>query len=546
MHRILVVDDEQGVRDLLSYELPSEGYQVAIAANGEEALETLRTAKFDLVICDISMPKMGGLEVLKAVKQIDPDIEVIMITAYGTIEVAVESIKEGAYDFIQKPFNLDEIFAVVDKALQKKELKEIVAVYEASKAIFASIKLDPLLSIIVEYVLKILKADDASIMLMEDGGRLKVAASLGVQEDRCQQVRLALGEQVVGKVGQCKEPILISDSLENDSRFSDITALGDIKFALIHPLIIEGELLGILNANRTVHQEPFTSSDKRAATILASQIAQALYNAKLYRRLENKIQELDLAYQELKETQQQLIQAEKLAGIGELASGIAHELNNPLTGILGFARLFLQGDHLSPEQREDMEDILQLSQRCAHIIQDLLTFSRKTELKKEPTDLMPLLQTALKLAKYETSNLGLEPVLEYPDPLPFVFGDSNQLVQVFLNMIMNAVQAMKNNESGRLLIRPRHEGDQIKISFKDNGCGIPMNIQCKIFDPFFTTKPVGKGTGLGLSISYGIIQEHGGTIQVKSRQGVGTTFTIGLPVCTSDSDESPRDTQHGQ
>ena len=528
----------------LSYELPSEGYQVAIAANGEEALETLRTAKFDLVICDISMPKIGGLEVLKAVKQIDPDIEVIMITAYGTIEVAVESIKEGAYDFIQKPFNLDEIFALVDKALQKKELKEIVAVYEASKAIFASIKLDPLLSIIVEYVLNILKADDASIMLMEDSGRLKVAASLGVQEDRCQQVRLALGEQVVGKVGQCKEPILISDSLENDSRFSDITALGDIKFALIHPFIIEGELLGILNANRTVHQEPFTSSDKRAATILASQIAQALYNAKLYRRLENKIQELDLAYQELKETQQQLIQAEKLAGIGELASGIAHELNNPLTGILGFARLFLQGDHLSPEQREDMEDILQLSQRCAHIIQDLLTFSRKTELKKEPTDLMPLLQTALKLAKYETSNLGLEPVLEYPDPLPSVFGDSNQLVQIFLNMIMNAVQAMKNNESGRLLIRPCHEGDQIKISFKDHGCGIPMNIQRKIFNPFFTTKPVGKGTGLGLSISYGIIQEHGGTIQVESRQGVGTTFTIGLPVCTSDSDESPRDTQH--
>lgn len=143
--RLLVIDDEAGFRALLTHELGKKGYEVATANNGEEALQKVRQGKFDLAISDVKMPKLGGLEFLEAIKKENPNIEVIMATGFGTIETAVNAMKKGAYDFVQKPFNLPEIFVLVEKALEKRELKAILGVYEASKAIFASIKLDKLL-----------------------------------------------------------------------------------------------------------------------------------------------------------------------------------------------------------------------------------------------------------------------------------------------------------------------------------------------------------------------------------------------------------------
>lgn len=521
--KILVVDDELGIRDLLSSELRAHDFYVATASNGVEAVDRVKKEKFNLVISDVMMPRMDGLDMLDAVKKIDPDIEVIMSTGYGTIETAVAAMKRGAYDFVQKPFNLDEILALVGKALEKNDLKAMLGVYESSKAIFSSIKLDALLPIMARLSAQILKADDACIMLMAPEGELVMAAAVGLEEGERQAARLALGERVAGKVAKSKEPVLIEGPLEKDPRFSNLPSLRDIRSSVVFPLLVGEETLGVLCLNRTVREEPFTAAELRHATIFGSQIAQALYNAKLYRELEMKIQQIQ-------EMQAHLVQSEKLAAIGQLAAGVAHEINNPLTGIMGFTEMVLQSPGLSLEQREDLESVLHQSRRCRKIVQNLLQFGRRRKPQEELIALDKILEPTLELVRCDlrAANIAIE--VAVAEDLPLIYGDSSQLEQVFLNLIVNARQALAGRESAFLKIQIFRKGAKIIFVFEDNGPGIAANILAQVFDPFFTTKPIGKGTGLGLSVSYGIIEQHQGTIRVESAVGVGTTFIIELPI----------------
>ncbi len=226
----------------------------------------------------------------------------------------------------------------------------------------------------------------------------------------------------------------------------------------------------------------------------------------------------------------QLIQSEKLAGIGQLAAGVAHELNNPLSGVMGFAQLLLDDPALTPQQRKDVETICGQSQRCRVIIQNLLQFSRRKEPLSEPVDLAPLIKATVDLVNYDFSTSGIELLQHVPTSLPMVFADPNQLQQVFLNLITNARQAFEGRKQGKLTIEGEEQKGRVLLHFIDDGPGIPAAILGKIFDPFFTTKPPGKGTGLGLSICYGIVQQHHGDLRVKSQPGAGTTFTLELPI----------------
>ncbi|MFC1521522.1 sensor histidine kinase [Elusimicrobiota bacterium] len=249
------------------------------------------------------------------------------------------------------------------------------------------------------------------------------------------------------------------------------------------------------------------------------------------KQLENKIEELKKANIRLEETQSQLIQSEKLAAIGELAAGVAHELNNPMTGILGFAQILLQGKNLNAQQKEDLESICSQSERCSQIIRNLLQFSRRREPQREAVNPISMLEAAIKLVRYEFSTSGVEITCNFPNSVPPpVYADPSQLQQVILNMLTNAKQAMEDKKPGKLSIQAGYTDEKVDLKFTDNGSGISANNLPRIFDPFFTTKPVGKGTGLGLSISYGIIEHHGGTINVDTEEGKGTTFTIELPV----------------
>lgn len=228
--------------------------------------------------------------------------------------------------------------------------------------------------------------------------------------------------------------------------------------------------------------------------------------------------------------QERLLQSEKMVSVGQLVSGVAHELNNPLTGITGFAQLLLARD-LDERTRSDIETIYGEAERASKIVQNLLTFARRRKSEKEPANLNALLQRVLELRSYDLRVRNIDVVLDLDEDLPETMVDPGQIQQVFLNLIINAEQAMlSSKESGKLIVRSRNDGDQIRIIFQDDGPGMEPETLRRIFDPFFTTKQAGEGTGLGLTISYGIIEDHGGRIWAESQPGRGTTFFIELPV----------------
>jgi two-component system, NtrC family, sensor kinase len=238
--------------------------------------------------------------------------------------------------------------------------------------------------------------------------------------------------------------------------------------------------------------------------------------------------------------QQQLIQSEKLSAIGELIAGIAHELNNPLTGVMGYSQLLQLRKDLDDRAKENLLKINNLALRCQKIVQNLLSFARKQKPERTLSDINDILEKTFELRSYELQVNNIEIRRELDRNLPKTIADAQQLQQVFLNIVTNAEQAMlEAHGKGRLTIRTLEDtpNARIIVELADDGPGIPEAHLTKIFDPFFTTKDVGKGTGLGLSLSYGMIKEHGGNIYARSRLGEGSTFVIDLPIITRLNDE---------
>jgi len=231
--------------------------------------------------------------------------------------------------------------------------------------------------------------------------------------------------------------------------------------------------------------------------------------------------------------QQQLIQSEKLSAIGELISGIAHELNNPLTGVMGYSQLLQLRKNLDDHTKQNLFKINNLALRCQKIVQNLLSFARKQKPERSLTNINEVIEKTIELRSYELQVNNIEIHRDLNPRLPKTIADAHQLQQVFLNIITNAEQAMlESKDHGQLIIRTKTDSQKshIIIEIKDDGPGISEKQLNRIFDPFFTTKEVGKGTGLGLSISYGMIKEHGGNIYVNSRPNEGSIFFVELPI----------------
>jgi two-component system NtrC family sensor kinase len=250
---------------------------------------------------------------------------------------------------------------------------------------------------------------------------------------------------------------------------------------------------------------------------------------KTFKEMLTSLQERD------KRSEIKLLQSEKQASIGKLAGGVAHEINNPLTGIFTFTHMLLRQKDLPAEVRSDLETIAQETERVRKIVKGLLDFSRQTELDREPTDVNRLVRYTLSLVENQALIKGINLNFEPGEGLPMITLDRNQMQSVFLNIIINALDATEPGGSitiatgiGVSASKPDQKG--VEITCTDTGCGIPSENLDKLFDPFFTTKEIGQGTGLGLAVSYGIIEGHGGTIWVQSKVGRGSTFTLWLPI----------------
>ena len=251
---------------------------------------------------------------------------------------------------------------------------------------------------------------------------------------------------------------------------------------------------------------------------------------RIYQQLEKSHRELQLSHQELEQAQTQLIRTEKLASLGQLAAGVAHEINNPLGTITIYAHLLLKGMDKDDPRREDVELIVNESNRAKEIVQGLLSFARETKLRPGTVNVNDVLEDVLGLVVNQSlfHNIKIKKYLF--QGLPTIVADETQLKQVFLNIILNAAQAMEGN--GKLSITTTTERKQIKVRIRDTGPGIPPEVVKNIFSPFFTTKE--KGTGLGLAISYGIIERHNGKIDVDTELGKGSTFIVSLPISTGE------------
>jgi two-component system NtrC family sensor kinase len=300
------------------------------------------------------------------------------------------------------------------------------------------------------------------------------------------------------------------------------------KSMLIQPIFWKDELIGGFSVLWTREFHRFAPEELKLAEGLALQSALAIENARLYEGVKEQMTEI-------KQTQAQLVQSTKLAAIGELAANIAHEINNPLTTVLGFASFI--AERLPPEDptREELGLIQEEASRARDIVRDLLQFSRQRDFMPEPSDVNIVLEQVVGMVRRQGALQSITVTEAYASELPMVEMDVPRIKQVFLNIINNAVYAMK--DGGALAVSTVPDGGFARIAFADTGPGIPGDIMSRIFDPFFTTKPEVSGTGLGLSVSLGIVQSHVGTIKVESEIGKGTTFTVTLPI-THDGDEA--------
>jgi signal transduction histidine kinase/CheY-like chemotaxis protein len=369
------------------------------------------------------------------------------------------------------------------------------------------------------------------------GGDMGVAWLLGAARDRflplvgyhipkellreTAGLSLGLDDPFFQRTQNLKTAVYSSDSPSEPWSDIPVGRLLAHKSMLHQPMYWKGDLIGAFTVVWLREPHRFTPEELRLVEGIALQGAVAVENSRLYEGVKQQMVEL-------KQTQAQLVQSTKLAAIGELAANIAHEINNPLTTVLGFASFIAERFPEGDPTREELKLIQEEATRARDIVRDLLQFSRQRDFMPESSDLNVVLEQVLGMVRRQGALAALTVNEQYAADLPSVEIDVSRIKQVFLNIINNAVYVMPGGGELTISTAPAPEG--VTVSFRDTGPGIAPEHRNRIFDPFFTTKPEVSGTGLGLSVSLGIVQSHGGTIDVESEVGRGSTFTVTLPL----------------
>ncbi|MCB4791698.1 MAG: response regulator [Elusimicrobia bacterium] len=341
--QVLIIEDEKGIRSLLSAELSRKNYEVDTASDGEEGIEKVKNKKYNLVISDIMMPKLNGLEALKIIKKISPETEVIIITGYATVENAIQSMKDGAYDFIQKPFDLQKLFTLIEKALEKVELKALVAIYESSQAVFSTLKLEELLPMMIKSLKELLKADEVALLLFDHQSQLYLAAaSFPLTKYSAKEFYLSLAERLKSSIKLNRSPIVIDVSTDTEFILEGSKIDVDIKSLVVCPIVLKGRKYGILCVAREKEHSGFGGQDLRNLAIFTSQMSQAIANTKLYEQLEIKISELEEINNQLAETKAELSSTQKLVEKNRVFVDIQKEMKESLSEALKYIQPILK------------------------------------------------------------------------------------------------------------------------------------------------------------------------------------------------------------
>ncbi len=483
MKRVLVVDDEQLILKIISDILAKEGYEVLVANNCEKAADLLKTTSFDVVLSDIKMPLKSGIDLLEEIKNKDPNIPVILMTGFASLETAVEAVQNGAFDYLIKPLDYGKLKSVIEHAADRyklyrentrlmRDLKELNTNLEI-KVRERNRELENTLNSTIESII----TTDRDLVIVSSNPKTA---------------------EIFGKECRGEKLSWLFQGINFDTIIPKI--LSDTSYSTKHEIRYEGKFLEVsLSPLRD-----FESGEIFGVIATTEDIT------------------------EKKKLEAQLIHSAKMSGVGQLAAGVAHEFNNILSGIIGYTSLALtRGDIESI--KKDLRIIEKASDRAVEIVNKLLSFSRQKGEKFQVSQIENVIDDALGLVEHTFETEGIRVLRSYEN-VPPIRLNLGELQQVFLNLAINSKHAMPGG--GAIAISTKLADDFIRIDFSDTGVGIPPENLSRIFEPFFTTK-MGDGpkagTGLGLSVIYAIIERHGGRIEVSSEPNKGTTFTIFLP-----------------
>ena len=602
---VFVVDDEPGIIRLCERLLERAGFQVFAYTDPQVMLLALQQRHADLLLADIRMPGLDGFQVINLARQQYPDLAVVIMTGFGTVETAIEALREGADGLILKPFAGAELTSSVTRALQQSlhkqdvlRLQALRPLFDVTEALFSETNPRRLRTLILEAVSGHLKCRHAEFYrLKETGSDRKTAAGerkspAGSGRGRESSVGAAaslgpLVEQLIAQANRNAEPgeqgrkgktpmrapMLFGDqnmaagpersltteeqTLATEERtLEQLLASFRIRSLMCAPVMLKaggrGATAGsqnLLVAARAENEPPFRESDLEMFAILARQAAVAQENARLQAELREYIHQLEAS-------QRALIQAEKMATAGRLTASIAHEINNPLQAVQNCVHLAGRME-LAVQERQNYLNLAQSElERLMQTVQRMLDFYRPAALDRKPIDINVLIEKVLSLMGKQLKDHRIQVHLKMAAHLPYVFAVGDQIQQVLLNLILNAMEAMSKNERSELFIESRTNlvgespGAQVEIYIQDSGPGVPANERKHIFEPFVSTKA--QGTGLGLAVSYGIITAHGGSLELVDydppatndlltmRKGTGATgpqpvrrgacFRVSLPV----------------
>ena len=430
--------------------------------------------------------------------------------------------------------------SVVLSALRYQELqvsvRQLHAARETALDIAGDLELHTLLNRVAYRARELVNARGVELgLLNEAGDAVEIVVSSTPWFDSYGDL-IPLMAGVAGQVAAIGEPLVVDDYNTWDSRINPEVKQA-FKSALGIPLKFHNQVTGVLILLDDRKGHVFRSEDVQLLELLAPQLSIWIRNARLYRELQERIEAQ-------RSTESHLIRSARLAAVGEMAAGVAHELNNPLTTVSGFVELMLEELPPGSPLKEDLELVRQEAHRARRVVRRLLDFSRPTENRRVSTDINKLSRDVLSLIAHQARMNKVQLVSEVCDDLPSIWVDADQVKQVLLNLLNNAIQAMP--DGGRLSLTTSHAsnryGEDIKegiaISVADTGEGIPPENLDRIFQPFFTTRPPGTGTGLGLPVSYGIITDHGGFIDVESKVNQGSRLTVFLPYTNLSSYEA--------
>ncbi|MFQ5612097.1 MAG: response regulator [Anaerolineae bacterium] len=548
---VLVADDRVDNREFLrEYVLEPNGYRMITARNGKEALDIALSQEVDLIISDLVMPQMGGLELLESLRDSGSELPAILMTFHGSEETAVHAFRLGARDYIIKPYSVEEMLAAIDRALSEARLRRerdkltqhlvranrqlkshvqgLRILSSIGRSITSLLDIEQVLNRIVEAAVYLSNASEGLLMLIdEDSGDLLQRAACRPGQRQAQSANARSDDAVAGEVIHTGEPV--------------VTDRGEaVGASLAVPLKVGEQTIGVLAVNNQRGDNPFSKRHLGLLSALADYASIAILNAHTHAELASeaveaarygKVLEQEVAARTLAlaKAQSQLQKAERLNAIGHLATGLAHEISAPLEAILHHVQALGSNSNDEVRAHRLLDAIEQEILGCQQTLRSLLIYTGEALQAKQAIDVNLLLERAWEQLKTE-KNLPatLEIVTGFDPRLPLVQAEETQLERAFYYIIRSGCDSMA--AGGELRLISRTVGDEVQVIIADSGLGIPAEEMQHLFDPFYKTSR--HPYGLGLSIAHGVIERHRGRIEVESQAGQGTTFTIYLPVET--------------